>query len=308
MIKNNFIKNQQGQTLLIILMVMSLALAAGVAISSRSIQSLKQQAYTGSSTDSFFAAEAGVEDGLKRLEDASFAAGFTDTNGDGTSDSGDIPLDLDGDPSTDEASYQVEIISGDYEKEMKQDTSEQIDLSVNGIKKVRIFFNGTGSDPEPIFTYFIVHKDASATPAVTVFEKGLFDIVADSCDADGANHPDYPAVDEGSGPGGGHPITYDHTVPIPYSGVLPDLDIPGGDELLLRIRLMCSDGEGPILIRGYDSGDNRVDLPAQYYKITSTGTVGGTIRKIEATKTMPALPTIFDFVLFSASETAPLTK
>lgn len=297
----DFDNNQKGQTLLIILMVMGIALSAGVAISSRSIQSLKQQTYTGSSIDSFFAAEAGIEDSLKRLEDPTFPATFTDTNGNGLPDSGDITLDLDDDPTTTETRYLVEMVGGEYEKQIERDITEQLDLSVPDIKAVKIFFNtydSVGTD-EPIITYFLVQQSGGADPVL--LEKGLFDPnELDNCNAGSGTNSN---TDLGAAPG------YGHSIKLPYS--TSGFNVAPGDKLILRIRLMCNNSNGTVLIKGYDNYNNpvtEVTLPSQYYKITSTGAVAGTIRKIEATKTLPALPTIFDFVLFSASPDKQLTK
>lgn len=286
----DFDNNQSGQTLLIILMVMGIALAAGVAISSRSIQSLKQQTYTGSSIDSFFAAEAGVEDALKRLEDPSTVTFDTD-----------YTLDLDNVPATTEATYRIEIVGGEYEKQIERDITEQLDLSVPAIKAVKIFFNtydSVGTD-EPIITYFLVQQSGGSDPIL--LEKGLFDPnELDGCNAGTGTNSN---SDLGAGEG------YGHSIKLPYS--TSGFSVAPGDKLILRIRLMCNNSNGAVLIKGYDDYTNpinEVTLPSQYYKITSTGTVASTIRKIEATKTLPALPTIFDFVLFSASPDKQLTK
>ncbi|OGC38003.1 hypothetical protein A2155_01915 [candidate division WWE3 bacterium RBG_16_52_45] len=49
-------------------------------------------------------------------------------------------------------------------------------------------------------------------------------------------------------------------------------------------------------------------LPSQGSKITSTGFSGRVIRKIEVIRTGSALSEIFDYVMFSGSESSSLVK
>lgn len=78
------------------------------------------------------------------------------------------------------------------------------------------------------------------------------------------------------------------------------LTVPvGAGDVFMRIRAVYSDT--PITITGEGA-----DLPVQYWRVHSEAqTVGGETRAIEVTETVPAPPSIFDFVLFSGGS---LTK
>ncbi len=47
-------------------------------------------------------------------------------------------------------------------------------------------------------------------------------------------------------------------------------------------------------------------LPFQSYQIGSVGSFGGVVKKVRVTKTLPSLPSIFDFGLFSGSPSNPI--
>lgn len=70
----------------------------------------------------------------------------------------------------------------------------------------------------------------------------------------------------------------------------------GSNTRLLRARLMCDSCTSTDLtiqpLGGYQ-------LSAQSYKVSSTGSAAGTERSVEVSESLPSLPAIFDFVLFS---------
>ena len=49
-------------------------------------------------------------------------------------------------------------------------------------------------------------------------------------------------------------------------------------------------------------------LPFQSFQVSSVGSLGGVIKKIRVTKSLPALPSIFDFGLFSGSQSQPISN
>lgn len=79
-------------------------------------------------------------------------------------------------------------------------------------------------------------------------------------------------------------------VSLPYS-----LDLSGYDEpRLLRVRPLCASTTVTV------EGDGGYELPAQSYKIRSQAKgPGGETRVLEVTKSLPILPPVFDYVLFS---------
>jgi len=73
------------------------------------------------------------------------------------------------------------------------------------------------------------------------------------------------------------------------------------DSPLLRIRALYNGTR--VRVVPFDAS-----FPAQGYEITSTGRAGESERVVVATRSNPTLPAIFDYVLFSGSETEALEK
>ena len=77
--------------------------------------------------------------------------------------------------------------------------------------------------------------------------------------------------------------------------------------ILARIRLLYNSNQpSPLAVEVGDEGDP--PLPAQGSLIESSGqTTSGVTRKLQVTRLFPALPALFDYVLFNGSTNA-LTK
>lgn len=86
-----------------------------------------------------------------------------------------------------------------------------------------------------------------------------------------------------------------------------NVGVPAGSHpVFLRLRPLFNKNKPmPIAVRAEDLPPG---LPGQFQTIESTGrTVSGVTRKIQVKATLPALPAIFDFVLFSGGD-GPLKK
>lgn len=80
----------------------------------------------------------------------------------------------------------------------------------------------------------------------------------------------------------------------PVTFNVPNSD--SGTEKILRVRPVCA--KATITVSG--------DLPNQSYKVRSSATIpeSGQTRVVEVTRSLPILPPIFDYVLFSGGELA----
>lgn len=77
------------------------------------------------------------------------------------------------------------------------------------------------------------------------------------------------------------------------------IDLPVGSPLALRVRPLCAGAT--VTVSGVGAGN---DLPEQSYIVRSevTDPETGQTRVVEVTKSLPALPAIFDYVLFSGGD------
>ena len=266
-----FTKNQQGQTLILMLIVTVVSLTVGVAISSRAVSTLKQTSYTAQAGKAQKFADAGIEEAL----------GF----GDLSTQVGTHTIDLDG--GGDDVTYTV-AESGNAESvelQLGKDETYQLNLTSASLTGLEVRWSLKGGNKDAIIVYSIIHKDSSGN--VTIQQKGASDPTesgADLCNLPlGSSDPTVSATDP----------DYDYKITISGLSVNPG----AGEELYLRVRPLCQDNVDT-KITALPTG---IDLPNQGYTITSTGTYGEAEWTAEVTKMNPALPSIFDFAIFSDS-------
>jgi len=268
-------KNQQGQTLILMLIVTVVSLTVGVAISSRAVSTLKQTSYTAQAGKAQKFSDAGVEEALG-TDDLSTILG-THT------------IDLDG--GGDDVTYTV-AESGNAESvelQLGKDETSQLDLTSTSLTGLEIRWSLKGDNNDAIMVYSVIHKDSSGN--VNIQQRGASDPTesgADLCNLPlNSSDPVVSFTDS----------DYDYKITIINLSVNPG----AGEELYLRIRPLCQDNVDT-KITALPTG---IDLPNQGYTITSTGTYGEAEWTAEVTKMNPALPSIFDYAIFSESD---LTK
>lgn len=277
------------------LLVMAVSLTLGVAISSRAITTLRQITYSAQSAEALALAEAGVEDALKLIKDDPSLVP-PDYN------SGDVIL---GDGKF---NYIIAALGAssvfDKLSPISRDKAVQIDLA-----GPPAYPAGTSIHVSWVDKNNPVENDPCVSPtddvdcpamevSIVYLEDGAYKILRYAWDprpSRGPNDPNFftpgslgPGYDVGSG------VRYKYQV---------SLAAPATPKLL-RLRALYSDVPNSFAVSAA-IGQN---LPAQGVKITSTGSVGRVQRKVEATRSQPALSELFDFVLFSGSQSVPLTK
>ncbi len=276
-----------GQVLILILLIIVVGFTILLSIISRSLIDVRLASNTEATNRAYFAAEAGVEEALKKI-----AGGDTTS---GTIDFATI------NKST--ANYTINAAASPtfvYPGNVARDDSVQLNLLTD------YFTPGSGSYGEPTNKDLKIcwGNDASDKPAIEVtliYEdpagSGTFLARKDAFDANALSHANNFTAISGTCSVAG--VTYQNATPasFTYSGIT-------GRRYLLRIRFLYNTNAQPLVITT-GTADN---LPAQGYEITSTGSTDlGTVRKLKVFKQYPALPAIFDYVLFNGS-TTPLTK
>ncbi len=312
------VKNRQkGQILIIFLLILVVGLALVLSVASRSITDIRITTTSDESNRAYFAAEAGIEEALKRLQtDSTFSEGDLDFTS------------INQTKAKIKASDLITRATEAYEfpSEVAKDEVVQISLLKN--------FNDETELPSPMDTTSngsldsgvldIYWGDNSTTPAGAVNTPAIL-LTLLYQDSGGAFKLEKYAFDQFIRPNGfcDPGILQNQSIPtnLHQSGfafkfkVSVDLraqslvlcgetftGVPDtGTPILARIRLLYNDTDWPVAVKG-----NGWNLPNQGTEVESTGTTtSGVTRKLRVTQQYPALPSIFDYVLFSGGD---LTK
>ncbi len=270
-------RKQSAQTLIIILIVMAVSLTIGLGVASRAVSTLRQSSSTAQSTAAYHAAEAGTEYFLKTLtEDPAYRQ-----NPDCNNDSNWTSL-----PNSD-AAYccTVRDLAGGFSAHVRQDDVVEVDLGGAAMQGETIdirWHAASDSEPPAAITFLLVEDRGDGTYHHV---KSAFDPYDSRRIAD--NNFAAPSIVSGD---------YGYRASVAT-------EAGGGDrERLLRIRPLYSGTHLEVSAR------DGTPLPDQQVELYCEGKVANIFRKVRVVKGNPALPSIFDFVLFSASQTQPLTK
>lgn len=288
---------QSGQILIIFLLVLVVGLAIVLSVASRSITDIRLTTSSDESNRAYFAAEAGVEEALKRLE--------TDPNFTKTT------LDFSSINNT-TAKVSVANLAGvggafEFEEPLARDDVAQISLlkdfnvlcnggppctpvplapSVGGLK---IYWGNVGSTPTPAIEVSILTYDG------TNFE--LEKVALDH--AQRSSFCGAPDVSSTITTFGSTSYQYNATIGIrDGSGVCGQIGGISATPVLARFRMLYNTLPQPLAVEG-----DGWPLPSQGTEIESTGsTASGVTRKLKVIRQFPALPAIFDYVLFSGTD------
>ena len=317
------LKSPHGQILILFLLVLVLAMAVVLSVASRTVTDIKITTTSDESNRAYFAAEAGVEEALKKAE--------TDTN---------ITLRLDfPDISTTATTQLVDVGEGAREIYVYPFLVERDDIAqINMLNTYPVLASGWsgdlieiywGTDPdvsggnvleqaiEVSIMYYgsnfgmtkwgfdpSAHNNNFCTGATNVQKLTGGVLKADS--KSGIEKRVYfrTVFDIKTGFVGGIDLT-DECDPAVGSWPKHGPGTLGVGPVLLRIRPLYNTDPIPIVI---ESPEPPPFVPNQGNRIESVGkTASGVTRKIEVTTTYPAMPAIFDYVLFNGG-TNPLTK
>lgn len=261
-------KDTKGQIALIVLLVLVIMLTVGLAIVSRTVTELKVSEHQKEAVRAFSAAEAGIEQVLK---DVALYAGKTNEPV--------VVGDL-------KAYVTTTPIDNNVETEIKKNGSTKIDLdgAVDTLTTLTIYWvskDPTKSEENPTCTG---EDQTPASLEIIVYNKNVANYSAkryayNACDAldNGFDTPD----DGGS--------EFLKKVDISVDTIAP------GQDKLVSIRAIYR--KTTVKVVGNEN------LPVQQYRVTSRATAtGGETKAVEVSRTVSALPEIFDYVLFSGGD------
>lgn len=267
-------RRESGQALLIVILILVIGLTIGLAVVSRSVTNLKISTQSEESQRAFSAAEAGLE---AALIGGALEGGFPDIG----------------------ATYNVTVVPAAGERFVFPQTTKKgetenlwlVDHDSNGnpLVDVAYYTAGTinvcwdkpaGTTTIPAMEVSVIYKDG------TTFKvwRGAYDPDPGSRPQPQPNNFDIKVDKAGGYCGGG--FTYRKTITL-----------PSGIRIAIRLKPYYADAQ----IAAQGTGGAGANLPSQGKEITSTGTAGTTTRRVRIFQNFPALPTIFDYAVFSGT-------
>lgn len=295
-----FKNNESGQVLVIFLLVLVIGLALVLSIASRTVTDIRQTTTSDESNRAYYAAESGVEDALKKIED-----NFNfDTDGDGVPDP--YPLNF---TSVNNTNADVNVVPLradpgvilDFLEYAKDDVA-QINLMADfntlapggaaGIVPGNRLTLHWGDDnvsyvPPVVPAIEVSFVTYTPVPPTWGIRKMTFD--PDTTRANGFCQGAF--LD--SGPDYEYSVTFALNNP-PCLGNNEAVTI---NPVIARVRFLYNSERVPFGVTSLDKA-----LPQQGQRITSTGeTPSGVTRRLEVNRFYPTLPAIFDYVLYNGS-------
>lgn len=266
-----------GQILVMALLISVIGLTIGLSVASRSVTGIKQTSSFEASNRAFSAAEAGIEEALQKLR--------TVTPGNPLP-TGSQNL------SGSNFNYQTTSVGGGsaYQVDgvLKDDTVE--------VKLV------SGGPTSSINVYWTKPVDPTAiVSAIIINNSGSYSLKKAATYCGGSRGPFAGFTDVTPG-------TY--TISSSTYNCLTNIPIPANASAL-RLRLMCvlcNSANLAVVAQGNLPSGDVYQLPPQSYLIRSVGSAAGTQRTVEVIESLPSLPSIFDYVLFSGSTSQPLSQ
>lgn len=280
-------KNQRGQVILILLLVMTVGLAIGLSVVQRSITDISTATKVEESSRAFSAAEAGIE---KALRGDSNPVTFSETGASAAiSDSGLLPLA--GQP------LEYPLISKEEVAQVWLADPQTLNQYYNQ-PYLEIAWGATNiqnPDEYPAIEVVVIYFAGGLYQSKKFYfdsnslraSLNGFQNISDNC----SNSPAVFSTSMGQ-----NRVFYCRNS-LSLSGITPTL-------MLLRARILYSNVSQPfaVLPWGGNCGTNACSLPPQARMITSTGIAGATSRQVQVFRLERVVPPYFDYAIFSLGE------
>lgn len=276
----------KGQTLVIILLGTSVALTVALAVSVRTISTLKQTTTSSQAQQALAAAEAGAEVALGYLKDG------TCTQANLAACNISTPIVLSG------SSTQYSVLTtatgsstDPYLMDLAKDNTQEVKIGPSTVSSANICWWDPNLDgTETTNALEVIYVNDSG-----VMTKYAYNGVGPSPANGFTSTPIGPT--QVTIPSNGKKINFNrcqNNVSVGYSDPTKTR--------ILRLKAFYSSFSATVVPNN--------SLPAQGFQITSTGqTSDGSVKKaVRVTKSLPSLPGIFDFAIYSGSSSQPLSK
>lgn len=284
----------KGQTLVIILLGTSIALTVALAVSVRTLSTLKQTTTSAQAQEALAAAEAGVEVALSNLKNGANCILGTEVN---CYTPADVAL-----PNGTFYNFVAKRTGGGtdpYLMDLAKDQTQEVKFTCGGASgctdyptgSVRVYWYDPdldgASEPQNSLEIIYVYKNGGSF-GMTKYAYNGTTITPSNGFPMSPNNGSYSVSVSGKS------IKFNH-----YA----DISLPNTPQIL-RIKAFYSNFSAAVAPSGAST------LSPQGYVVNSTGrTADSSVKKaIRVSKSLPALPSIFDFGLYNGSTTKPLSK
>lgn len=288
--------NQSGQVLVIFLLVLVIGLALVLSIASRTVTDIRQTTTSDESNRAYFAAESGVEDALKKIAANEAIAGpytlnFTSVNQTQANVSASPLLWTLGEPPLEFGTFakddvaQINLLNDFTDLSLGSNITAANTLNLYWGDKTKTY---SGASVPAIEVSIVTYNSSGGTWGI---KKMTFDPSTRNnfCFVPPTPEPKYK-----------YKVALklnDNTTPN-----CPRNDIVSDPPVIARVRFLYNAEDVLFAVSADKNLSKQGDL------VTSTGfTPSGVSRKLEVKRFYPALPAIFDYVLYNGS-TDPLCK
>jgi hypothetical protein len=278
--------SRSGQTAVFVFILLLVGLTIGISLSSRTIVDLKGSSTSDLSSRAFSAAEAGVEEALRQdlnsISDGSAHPGAFAAN-------------------QSNFSYTV-TKSTSFVQTIQRDNAVQVGLSdasgnpyaggvltIYWVKTTDAVENANGNRPSLELTLVKNNSGTYSIKKYAVNAEVKGNNLTEPGSADGAavnsagNYSGISVFDSGS-----------------YTNLVTLRLVASDKAVALRIRALYNKASVYLIHNSITDTDGS-NLPTQSYVIKSQGVAGTSTRVVQVVRTIPALPALFDYVLFNGS-------
>lgn len=289
-------KSEKGQVIVLLILVMTVALAIGISVVQRSLSDISTSTKVEESSRALFAAEAGIERSLKEgvvpqfnLENNSSAT---------VDDKGLLPCEpgkdtcpvgrqgpLEEDPLEKEEVAQVWL--ADY------NSTENPPPAFYTQNTLDVYWGTSGATDKAALELTLVYYDGAKYTSKKWY--------LDQIDRDPKNN--FVKVAEEKCNGG--KIPPGSTTKIEYQCFVTIDSLPSVEPsrlMLIRARLLYNSTYQPFAVQAVGECGKPCSIPSQQRRIVSTGLSGQTQRRVRLTQKLKVVPYYFDFALFSIGE------
>ena len=280
---------EKGQIILILILVMSVALAIGLSVVQRSLVDISTASKVEQSSRAFSAAEAGIEKALQEnTTNIHSAQDFTSDNS-----------------SRIEGIYDSGLIPAIPAEGTQQDAIEKPTVDKEGIVQVWLAdFNLATNPPDTVYkqntleVYWVTDQnDKPAIELTVVYWNGT--------EYTSTNTKKYIDPEGNRRTENGFEVPYDcNGYPIGTNTYQCKKTLTGLPDnlILLRARLLYNTASQSIAFQATGTCGHDCSFPPQDRKIISTGVAGETQRRIQIYQENKVVPPFFDYAVFSAGE------
>lgn len=300
--------NQKGQLILTLILVMAVALVIGLSVIQRSLTDVSTSTKVEQSSRAFSAAEAGIEQYLGSNTNCTpdtCKVEFSDIGSKAAVEGGDLIPCLSGLPGCEQPAntrqnpLEFPLLSKEEVAQvwladpLSEDNPPAVFYNPPTTRTLDIFWGNSSENKAALEATLVYYQDSQYKSQKFYLDHASsgrnnnFEQVA-SCSS-GGQKPQ--TSDEYKAKYGDNSYQCKYTL----------TDLPA-NLMLLRIRLLYNDTSQPFAVWATGSCGSNCSLPRQAKVLTSKGSSGETLRKVQLFQSIKVVPPYFNYAIFSAGE------